>query len=44
MGHRAEGNEMGGCFGAGALVEMKPIFCDCKTKPQFGGFMELSEM
>ena len=25
------------------LVEMKPIFCDCKTKPHFGGFMELRE-
>ena len=25
------------------LVEMKPIFCDWKTKPHFGGFQEVRE-
>ena len=25
-------------LGRGVLVEMKPIYCDCKTKPLFGGY------
>ena len=24
-------------LGRGVLVEMKPIFCDCKTNPRVGG-------